>query len=263
MSKLLHSRRHCGVHWLFGKTAIEPFRRGIGPGDKTVNRTLLLNERKKTLFVETKLTAAMDMATMNRLMECATFANCYPRDVVFREGDPATHFYSVLSGYVRLFRQSSEGREADIRVCGPGDSFGDDLIFAGDTYEYHAQAADKAMLARYDLNKVRNIAETDGGMLARAIASSLSGELQETLECVANDRLNTAVQRVAYYLLEQCEGQDAPASFRLAFQKSLLAGKLGLAPEALSRAFATLKDLGVQVHGRIIEIEDIDALKRV
>ena len=223
----------------------------------------MLNERKKTLFVETKLTSAMDMATMNRLMECATFANCYPRDVVFREGDQATHFYSVLSGYVRLFRQNSEGREADIRVCGPGDSFADDLVFGGDTYEYHAQAADKAMLARYDINKVRNVAQSDGGMLAFALAGSLAGQMQETMECIANDRLNTAVQRVALYLLEQCEGQDSPASFRLAFQKSLLAGKLGLAPEALSRAFATLKELGVQVHGRIIEIEDLDALRRV
>ncbi|WP_348641044.1 Crp/Fnr family transcriptional regulator [Martelella sp. HB161492] len=228
-----------------------------------MNRTLLLNERKKTLFVETKLTSSMDMATMNRLMECATFANCYPRDVVFCEGDRATHFYSVLSGYVRLYRQSSEGREADIRVCGPGDSFGDELIFGGDTYEYHAQAADKAMLARYDLNKVRSIAENDNGMIARAIASSLSGQLEETMECIANDRLNTAVQRVANFILENCEGQDAPASFRLSFQKSLLAGKLGLAPEALSRAFASLKELGVNVHGRIIEIEDMDALRRL
>ncbi|WP_246750532.1 Crp/Fnr family transcriptional regulator [Martelella lutilitoris] len=226
-----------------------------------MNRTLLLNERKKTLFVETKLTASMDMATMNKLMECATFANCYPRDVVFRQGDPATHFYSVLSGYVRLFRQNSEGREADIRVCGPGDSFADELIFGGDTYEYHAQAADKAMLARYDINRVRNAAQADDGMLARAIAGSLAGQLQETMDCIANDRLNTAVQRVALYLLEQAEGQESPASFRLAFQKSLLAGKLGLAPEALSRAFATLKGLGVHVHGRIIEIEDMDALR--
>ncbi|AJY47721.1 Crp/Fnr family transcriptional regulator [Martelella endophytica] len=228
-----------------------------------MNRTLLLNERKKTLFVETRLTSSMDMATMNRLMECATFANCYPRDVVFRQGDPATHFYSVLSGYVRLYRQNSEGREADIRVCGPGESFADDLVFGGDTYEYHAQAADKAMLARYDLSKVRHVANSDGGLLARAIAGSLSGQLQETMDCIANDRLNTAVQRVALYLLEQCEGQESSGSFRLAFQKSLLAGKLGLAPEALSRAFATLKELGVQVHGRIIEIEDMDALRRL
>ena len=225
--------------------------------------TLNLSERRKAQFIETDLTSDMDMRTLNRLMDCATFVNLQLRDVLFMEGDPAHHFYSVVSGYVRLYRQNSEGREADIRVCGPGDSFGDDLLFSGDAYRYSAQAAERTTLVCYDIARVRKACDADDGALMRAFAKSLAAQLQKSAECIAGDRLHTALQRVAHYLLAQCDGKTSPARFRLACRKSLLAGKLGLAPEALSRAFATLKTLGVEVHGRSIEIRDIEALKRL
>jgi CRP-like cAMP-binding protein len=74
--------------------------------------------------------------------------------------------------------------------------------------------------------------------------------------------LNTAPQRVAKYLLELWRAQGGPGNpFRLPFQKSLLAGKLGLAPEALSRAFAMLQKTGVSISGRMVHITDAEALE--
>lgn len=233
--------------------------RAMGGGIVTLN----LSQRRKAQFIETGLTSDMDIKTLNRLMDCATFVNLQPRDVLFMEGDAAHHFYSVVSGYVRLYRHNSDGREADIRVCGPGDSFGDELVFTGDAYRYGAQAAEKATLVCYDIMRVRNACHDDDGELMRALATSLACQLQESAECISGDRLHTALQRVAHYLLAQCDAETSPTSFRLACRKSLLAGKLGLAPEALSRAFATLKTMGVEVHGRSIEIQDVDALKRL
>ncbi|WP_174804019.1 Crp/Fnr family transcriptional regulator [Martelella limonii] len=226
-----------------------------------MNTTLSMNDRMKAQFIETGLTAAMTLPSANRLMECATFTTAAPRQKLFHEGDRARQFFSVVTGYVRLFRQNSDGREADIRICGPGDTFGAELVFAGNIWTYDAEAADKAMLVSFDLEKVREIAAGDDGSFARAIAASVSAELQDARDCIAGDRLNTALQRVAHYLIEQCPGGASPQTFRLACRKSLLAGKLGLAPEALSRAFATLKTLGVHVQGRTIEITDIEALK--
>ncbi|WP_180898393.1 Crp/Fnr family transcriptional regulator [Martelella soudanensis] len=228
-----------------------------------MNTTINVSERRKAQFIETGLTAATDMTTVNRLMECASFVNAAPPDLLFLEGDTARSFYSVVTGYIRLFRQNSEGREVDIRICGPGDTFGDDLVFSGETCRYSAQAAENATLVCYDLAKVRQIAANDDGSMARVLAISLSTQLQEAVDCVADDRLNTALQRVAHYLLDQCPDDASTATFRLACRKSLLAGKLGLAPEALSRAFGSLKTLGVNVNGRTIEITDIEALKRL
>lgn len=239
-----------------------PDARGRG-AMKTVNKSLKLNTRDKNILIKTPFLANLGGHALNRMLEIVTVSGYEARDILFREGEFAEHFYCVLSGYVRLYRLNKDGREADIRICGPGDTFAECLLYKGDTYRYNAQAAEPITVARFELQKVRDMAEQEHDV-AKAIIQCLSTHLMSTMDCVANDRLQTAPQRVAHYLLDQCATQDcASASIRLPFQKSLLAGKLGLAPEALSRAFSSLRRAGVTVRGRVIQISDVSALKQI
>lgn len=233
----------------------------IGSRD-IVNKILKMNTRDKNILLKTPFMASLGQSALARMLEIAAVTNYEARDLLFREGEPAENFYCVLSGYVRLYRLNKEGREADIRICGPGDTFAECLLAIGDSYRYNAQAAENVTVARFDLQKVRALAEQEIDV-ARAIIHCLSDHLLATMDCIANDRLQTAPQRVAQYLLDNCPADGSSASVRLPFQKSLLAGKLGLAPEALSRAFSTLRRSGVTVRGRLIQISDIGALRQI
>jgi CRP-like cAMP-binding protein len=137
-------------------------------------------------------------------------------------------------------------------------------MFLGDRHTFNAQAAEPVTLARFDYAKVRQIMREEPEFTF-ALMSIMAHHLDDARSNVANDRLRTAPQRVANYLLElsDANGNGAPASFRLPFQKSLLAGKLGLAPEALSRAFSLLKNSGVSIRGRVIHISDAEALRKI
>ncbi len=227
-----------------------------------MNKVLRLNSRDKNILVKTPIMASLGQASLARMLDLAAAVSFEARDILFREGEHADVFYCVLSGYVRLYRLNKDGREADIRICGPGDSFAECLLYLGPNYRYNAQAAEGVTLARFDLAKVRAAAEQDVE-ISRAIMQALATHLLTTMDCVANDRLQTAPQRVAHFLLTSCPKEGTSASIRLPFQKSLLAGKLGLAPEALSRAFSTLRRAGVTVRGRLIQISDINALKQI
>jgi CRP-like cAMP-binding protein len=228
----------------------------------TVNKILRLNTRDKNTLLRTSFLSQLGPTAMASMMEIANISNYEARDVLFREGEPAECFCSVLSGYVRLYRLNKDGREADIRICGPGDTFAECLLPMGDKYLYNAQAAENTTLARFDLQRVRALAEQETDV-AKAIIRCLSDHLRTTMDCIANDRLQTAPQRVAHYLLTHCATDGGPALIRLPFQKSLLAGKLGLAPEALSRAFSSLRRAGVTVRGRTIQISDVHALRQI
>ncbi|KXG86307.1 Crp/Fnr family transcriptional regulator [Agrobacterium bohemicum] len=208
------------------------------------------------------LIAAIDGVTTATLMDVSSVLTLPYRSILFREGDVAEHLFCVLNGYIRLYRLSKDGREADVRICGPGDTFNECLIFGADHYHYNAQAAESCTLARFELSHLRTMIEKEP-QVAKAILKSLSRSLLSTMDSMANDRLQTAPQRVANYLIAQCPGGATSYSLRLPFQKSVLAGKLGLAPEALSRAFSSLRDAGVIVRGRIVQIKDIVALKRI
>lgn len=220
------------------------------------------NIRERGLLAKTPFMKALSPAAMSRLLDIAHISMVPSRAAIFREGDPALAFYCVLTGYVRLYRVSRDGRQADIRVCSPGDMFAECLIYGGDKYRFSAQAAENANLARFDMQDVRELAEQDP-TVAKAIMTMLSSHLLSTMDCVVNDRLHTAPQRVADYLLTRCQIESGSASIRLPYQKNLLAGMLGLAPEALSRAFSSLRRTGVTVRGRVIQIGDISALKDV
>ncbi|NNU51256.1 Crp/Fnr family transcriptional regulator [Rhizobium sp. WYCCWR 11279] len=227
-----------------------------------MNRKLTFNGHEAAVLAKVAFMTGLDHKEAEALRTCATVRLCDPHDVLFEEGDKAAYFYCVLSGYVRLYRHNGDGRQADIRICEPGDGFAECLIHADETYRYCAQAMDNAVLARFHITNVRVLLE-ERPRIGKAIMRSLSLHLISTMECLASDRMQTAPQRVAHYLLTHCVENGATASLRLPFPKNLLARKLGLAPEALSRAFSTLKTKGVTVRGRTIAITDVNLLRQV
>lgn len=235
---------------------------GLCGSRRDMNKTVKLSNKDRNILLRAPLLGISDDTAALRLMDSASVASASARNVIFKEGESAQHFYCVLTGYVRLYRLDRHGREADIRICGPGDTFNECLIFGSDTYRFNAQAAENATLARFELERIRILIDQEPA-IAKAVMRCMSNSLLGSMECVANDRLQTAPQRVAHYLLNQGPRDAASFSLRLPFQKSLLAGKLGLAPEALSRAFSALKKAGVTVRGRIVQVNDVAALKQL
>lgn len=142
-----------------------------------------------------------------------------------------------------------------------GEMFAENAIYLGRATA-SAEAAEASVIARIDSAKLRKIAAADPDV-AQAFIEHLCHRGKMTEDMLAQDRLLTATQRVASYILSHCpNGTNTSFSFRLPFQKNILAGKLGVAPEALSRAFSTLRQSGVIVKGRMIEIHDRHALER-
>lgn len=227
-----------------------------------MHKSARLGSKERNILLRTPFIGAGDDAASAKLIEAAEIVSSSARTILFREGEEPEHFYCVISGFVRLYRLNKDGREADIRICGPGDTFNECLLLGSDRYNYHAQVAENSVLARFDLMQVRTLMDEDAE-IAKAVMRSLSNSLLSAMECIANDRLQTAPQRVADYLIKSCPHDVTSYSVRLPFQKSLLAGKLGLAPEALSRAFSSLRDSGVIVRGRVIQVSDLGALKQI
>lgn len=227
-----------------------------------MNRLMKPGARERETLVNSTLLSQLSVESLTAMMEIVVIGNLPARQILFREGEPAEMLHCVLAGYVRAFKLDPEGREADVELYGPGDLVGASVVLDGGRYPATAQAAEPSVIARFDLRRVRDIASRRPD-LALTLANALSGQLATALSCLANDRLHTAPQRVARYLLDNCPAEAKAASFRLPYQKSLLAGKLGLAPEALSRAFSALRNHGVAVRGRLVHIGDPEALRRV
>jgi CRP-like cAMP-binding protein len=73
-------------------------------------------------------------------------------------------------------------------------------------------------------------------------------------------KAQTGPPRVAEFLLELCDKDSGSATVTLPYDKVLIAGRLGMKPESLSRAFAKLKPAGVTITRNNAVIDDVDRL---
>lgn len=231
-------------------------------GVRAMNRIMRPSAWERETLMGLPLLSRLELDTLSAMLEIATVRTIGPRQILFREGDVADTLYCVLSGYVRSFHLSPLGREVDLLVHEPGDLIGASACLHGHSYCASAQATDNVKIVQFNLQRVRELA-TRKPDLALALAAGLSGQFAGSLSTLADDRLHTAPQRVAHYLKKQCPQGSRNVSFRLPYQKNLLAGKLGLAPEALSRAFSHLKHYGVSVRGRLVQVNDPEVLQSV
>ena len=226
-----------------------------------MQKSLKLNARDRDVLSRSRLLAPLELRLQKRILDCAIVTAHPNREVIVEMDSQPAQFFVVLNGHVRLYRIEKDGREADIAVYGPGDVFAECAMFLDGCYPFQVQAAEATTLARFDGEKISPMVVEEPA-LALSLMRIMAFHAMDARLNVANDRLHTAPQRVAKYLLELWHAHGGPGNaFKLPFQKSLLAGKLGLAPEALSRAFSMLRNAGVSIRGRMVQITDAEALK--
>ena len=66
---------------------------------------------------------------------------------------------------------------------------------------------------------------------------------------------------MAEFLLELSDCREGACTVTLPYDKVLIAGRLGMKPESLSRAFAKLRGFGVSVHQNHAKIADVSRLR--
>ena len=98
--------------------------------------------------------------------------------------------------------------------------------------------------------------------LAVAMLEGLSWEVASTTRQVLDLKLRSSAQRLGCYLLSLAQFPGANGGeFRLPFQKRLLAERIGCRFEHLSRAFALLREYGVETRGSRVILHDMVRLR--
>ena len=181
------------------------------------------------------------------------------RQQVFAQGDPADACFVVLEGWVKLYRITPAGEEAVVGVFSRGESFAEPVFFLGGVYPASAEAASRLRLLRIDLGRFTEAIEAEPELAATLLASIVL-HTERLFDEIASLKLLSTPRRLAEFLVRQSPSGAASAHVVLPHEKALLAGRLGMTPESLSRALATLKKLGVRVERDHVSIDNVPAL---
>jgi CRP/FNR family transcriptional regulator len=195
---------------------------------------------------------------------------CTPRsfssgETVFLQGEACRGFYLVVSGRVRLYRLSGDGREQLVHLIGPGRSFAEAALFRIGRYPVNASAAESPTeLVEVGGKGFLELFRSEP-RLAGAMVGSLSQHLLELVQRVDDLTAVHAETRLARHLLSlpPVEG-EAAVTVRLASARKDLAALLGVAPETLSRLLRAWRERGlVETEGRDVRLLDLPALEAV
>lgn len=185
----------------------------------------------------------------------------YPRgQVLFLQGDHLDGLHLIVSGFVKLYRQTEEGADAIVGIHGPGQSFGEAAALLGAPAHATAETIAEARILTIDAERLKSRLGADPD-LAFAMLASASMHLRSMVDELERLKGLPGPRRVAGFLCDLAGAQEGTASFVLPYEKSLIAGRLGMTPESFSRALAKLRDRGVAVTRDQVRITRVAALR--
>ena len=183
-------------------------------------------------------------------------------EFLFQKGEPSHGFFVIAYGLIKLAFPSQNGAEKVVEIIGAGQSFGEAVMFMEKPFPVYAQALADSLLLHIAKPVIFSAIDHDP-TLARKMLAGLSIRLHGLIQDVEAYSLRSGTQRLIGFLLEQPQtATDGGVEIALPASKTVIASRLNLTPETLSRILHTLSEQSlISVHGRVIVAHDIERLR--
>jgi len=181
-------------------------------------------------------------------------------EILFREGEPATHGYLLHAGRVRLLKRVRMV-ERSLSVLRPGDLFGEGALLEGARSSSTAVALSDGMALVLDRAALRNVVERFP-VLSERILTQLVRRLRDAEDQIEVLMLRDTQSKVISALLKLARVSGGPAD--LTISPVELSSRVGLDVDTVKRAVQRLRDQQyLRIVGERVEIPDIEALRRL
>jgi CRP/FNR family transcriptional regulator, dissimilatory nitrate respiration regulator len=190
------------------------------------------------------LFAGLKEEDLKKIKAVASLRRVGKKQILFSDGEEARGFYVVLSGKVKLFKISPEGKEQILHVVSPPEAFAEAALFLEGNYPAFAETLTDSQLLFFPKRDFIHLIERNPQLSINMIVS-LSHFLRKFASLIEELSLKEVSSRVAKYLIDLSlksakEGRN-PREVDLDLSKSQLASKLGTISETLSRSLAKMK----------------------
>lgn len=178
-----------------------------------------------------------------------------------REGDPADFLHVVVEGQVEVY-SGYRDRETTVAVLGAGASFILAAVLLDRVYLKSARTLTPSRILLLSAEAVRDAFAADAAF-ARTLASEVALAYRGVVKELKNQKLRSSLERLANWILSQDDAQGRTGRVEIPFDKKVLAARLGMAPEVLSRSFASLAPYGTTIDGSVLRIASRAELEKL
>lgn len=226
------------------------------PGSKNV----AMDEESIRIVRAQPLFSGLDDELFNTIIQGAHVRTFPKGRVLFQRGDPAECFFVILDGWVKIYRDTVNGDQAILGIFSRGDMFAEAAAFIGVGFPASAEVVEDARLVGIESKKFAALVEKHPHTAMNMLAS-MSRHLHRLVYEVERLKTRSASQRLVEFLLRRCQVTEGPCVITLPYDKNLIAARLGVQPESLSRLLNKLREYGVTTDANQVFVEDVQCLR--
>ncbi len=232
-----------------------------------MNNRIHLNDDARhdalALMRESVLFQKLDERQLDTIVQNVQAASLDDGQILFEQERPASEIFMLESGQIKLARISPEGHEKVIDLITPGSTFAEAIMFSRQPlYPVTATALQASQVLCFDAGIYTDILH-QSTEACFSIMAQMSCRLHWQIGEIDRLTLHNATFRVVAYLLDQVPSTDRGASrVQLSIPKHIIASRLSITPETLSRTFSKLNRDGlIDIDDSGIVLRDVGQLR--
>lgn len=176
--------------------------------------------------------------------------------ILFFENSLITHLHIILKGWVKIYKNTADGKEVVLQMLDSKNSILGATVFSNQYFHASAQMASDTVLFSLPAMVINKYIHNNTNV-ALNLLSNISAHTQTLDQEIESIKLRTAKQRVGYFLLNLLLKQNwASNKIQLPYSKSLIASYLSMNRETLSRAINSLKQQNFTIKKDTLSIPD-------
>lgn len=210
---------------------------------------------------DTPLLRDVAPSVLTRLAAISKIVDAPAETLIYRQSHAADELIIVMDGQLAGFSTAANGTTAVVEVIRSGETLGLATVLARLPRLLGVRTVTSSRYLSIAAEGLLTLVEQEPSLVT-ALMRAQANEFHALVRQVCDLKLRTTAQRLGCYLLALATEEKAnTTAMRLPFDKRLLAARLGCRQENLSRAFAALRDFGVETHGARVILHDIAKLR--
>jgi CRP/FNR family transcriptional regulator len=187
-------------------------------------------------------------------------------EMIFQEGQPCAGLFIIQSGSVRIFKNSSTGREQVLSIEGAGASIAELPVFDGGPYPASSQALAKSSLLFLSKQDFHALCMRHPEVSLKVLAK-VGARLRQLVGIIEDLSFTTVRHRLAALLLRlaRAEGRKTPGGTEIVLTASNqdIAAQIGTVRELVSRNLSRFQSEGLlSLDGRTVLIPSLERLEQ-
>ncbi|EMO55906.1 Crp/Fnr family transcriptional regulator [Leptospira noguchii] len=205
----------------------------------------------------------ISLDTLEKINSTKKFRLFRKNELLIQEGTKTNGFYFIKSGCVRIFRNSSSGKEQTFSIRRPGEWVGFRDLLAGKTFVQNVEAIENVEACFISKEVLNELMEEDSNFQME-ILKQMATEWKQLEDQTLTLGTKQVHGKIAELLISFRTTSSDKSEIELNLTREIMASMVGTSTETLVRALSDFKHRKwIKIRKNRIGFLNVDALKEI